>query len=186
MIEYIPGHSYIEIAQEFSRRFRIVTIDQAKAFCKNNGIRTGKIECFKKGHVPWNKGKHTEPHGRSIEKQYKPGNIPPNWKPVGSERINRDGYIEIKVAERNKWKLKHRYIWEKAHGPIPADCIVTFKDGNKRNLDIENLAMITKAENCKMNHFAIEIRGTAFETSMLIANISLERSKRKSKSRQKA
>ena len=42
------------------------------------------------------------------------GNVPPNHRPVGSERISKDGYIEVKVAEPNKWRLKQRVVYEEA------------------------------------------------------------------------
>ena len=33
---------------------------------------------------------------------FKKGHIPANYRPVGSERVNADGYIEVKVADPNK------------------------------------------------------------------------------------
>lgn len=69
-----------------------------------------------------------------------------NHKEVGSERVNVDGYLEVKVAEPNKWQLKHRIVWEKANGTIPKGHNVQFKNGNKQDLRIENLYLISKAE----------------------------------------
>ncbi len=34
------------------------------------------------------------------------GNVPPNHRPVGSERISKDGYIEVKVAEPKQVEIK--------------------------------------------------------------------------------
>ena len=100
---------------------------------------------FKKGHTPANKGKKWNEY-LDMEKQekirattFKKGNRPANKKPVGYERISRDGYIEVKVAEPNVFKNKQRVIWEQHNGPIPEGMHVCFKDGDKSNLDIENL-----------------------------------------------
>ncbi len=37
---------------------------------------------------------------------FEKGHISKNHKPIGSERINVAGYIEIKTAEPNKWELR--------------------------------------------------------------------------------
>ena len=65
---------------------------------------------------------------------------------VGSERINVDGYIEIKVAEPNRWRVKHRVIWEQHNGAIPRGFNVQFKNHNPLDCRIENLYLISKAE----------------------------------------
>ena len=69
-----------------------------------------------------------------------------NYRPIGSERINVDGYVEIKIADPNVWKLKHRVIWEQHYGPIPNHQPIIFLDRNKSNLDINNLAMVTNRQ----------------------------------------
>lgn len=47
--------------------------------------------------------------------------------------------------------LKHRYVWEQAHGPIPEGMMVIFLDGNTRNCELSNLALIVKEENVILN-----------------------------------
>lgn len=47
--------------------------------------------------------------------------------------------------------LYHRFIWEQVHGPIPPDHVVMFIDGNTLNCAIENLKLITLAENVIRN-----------------------------------
>ena len=70
--------------------------------------------------------------------------------PVGSER-NSKGYILIKVAEPDVWIEKHRFIYEKVHGKIPKGYKLIFADGNKENLKIENLILVTDSEALIMN-----------------------------------
>lgn len=108
--------------------------------------------CFKKGHVPKNKGKKWDEF-LDKEKQeairrttFKKGNIPPNHKPVGYERKTKDGYWEVKVAEPRTFKAKHRLLWEQHHGPIPKGVNIVFIDGNTDNITIENLRAETLAE----------------------------------------
>lgn len=103
---------------------------------------------FKKGSVPPNKGKKMSPevYEKVKETMFKKGNSPVNHREVGSERINVDGYIETKVAEPNVWRLKHRIIWEQHNGVIPAGYNVQFKNHNTQDCRIENLYIISKAE----------------------------------------
>ena len=120
---------------------------------------------FKKGTVPPNKGKKMSPevYAKVARTMFKKGNRTHNYKPVGSERVNVDGYVEVKVADPGKWKLKHRIIWEEAHGPIPRGHNVQFRDGNSQNLSLDNLYLISrseqmKKENCMMARHPQELR----------------------------
>lgn len=100
------------------------------------------------GHTPPNKGKKMSPelYAKCAPTMFKKGQICKNHREVGSERVNVDGYVEIKVAEPNKWKLKHRVIWEQTNGAIPKGSNIQFKDGNPQNVSIDNLYIITRAE----------------------------------------
>lgn len=42
--------------------------------------------------------------------------------------------------------LLHHYIWEKANGPVPKGFSIVFVNGNKRDVRIENLHMLSVAE----------------------------------------
>ena len=114
---------------------------------------------FKKGHVPQNKGKKLSPetYAKVARTMFKKGNITHNHRPVGSERVNVDGYVEVKVAEPSKWRLKHRVIWEEAHGPIPRGHNVQFRDGNPLNVSLDNLYLISRADQIR-NENSMEAR----------------------------
>ena len=111
------------------------------------------------------------------ETQYKKGNLPHNTKPIGYERISKEGYIEVKIAMRrsdtgnkNNFVAKHRLIWEQANGPIPKDCKVIFLDGNKRNFALENLALVTNAENLELTRNGLRSENLSLaETGLLVA-----------------
>ncbi len=115
----------------------------------------GRIYLFKKGHTSFNKGMnmHDYMNGEAIERtkatRFKKGNIPHNHKPIGHERVTVDGYVEVKVRDSEKQKnfeLKHRLVWEKHNGKIPKGNNIQFKDGNRLNCKIDNLYMISRAE----------------------------------------
>lgn len=64
-------------------------------------------------------------------------------RPVGYERF-KDHFWEVKCE--NGWVLKHRLIWEKAYGEIPANHYVIFRDGNRNNFNLENLELLANNE----------------------------------------
>ena len=103
---------------------------------------------FQNGSVPLNKGKKVSPevYSKIQPTMFKKGHSPANHREVGSERINVYGYIEIKVAEPNRWRLKHQVMWEQVNGTIPRGYNVQFKNHNPLDCRIENLYMISKAE----------------------------------------
>lgn len=117
------------------------------------GIRENGM--FLKGHVPFNKGKKQhefmseEVIQKTIATRFKKGQIPVNIKNVGYERVNVDGYVEVKTEKG--FVLKHRMIWVEHNGPIPKGYLVRFKNGNKQDIRIENLELVTCAQNMKDN-----------------------------------
>jgi len=117
-----------------------------------NGIHPAMRTQFKKGHIPANKGKNgaeylsDESRKRMSKTQFKKGGIPHNHKEVGWERVSKDGYIEVKVAEPRTFRSKHRIIWEEANGPVAKGYNIQFKDGNRLNCTIENLYIISRSE----------------------------------------
>lgn len=109
---------------------------------------------FKKGHKTWNK--NLKGICLSPNTLFKKGHNFNN-KPIGSERINKDDLIEVRVENRLKngkfWIRKHVLIWQTHHlQSVPDDCLIRFLDGNKRNFDINNLILVTRKENLMLNH----------------------------------
>jgi phage protein len=98
---------------------------------------------FKKGLTPWNKGIKT---GLKPTNGFKKGFSPWHTRELYSERLDKDGYILIKIAKPNKWVRKHRWIYEQKFGAIPENCVILFADGDKSNLSIENLICVTRNE----------------------------------------
>lgn len=129
---------------------------------------------FHKGQEPPNKGRKwseymsKEGMRNSRLTTFKKGTIPPNHKPVGSTRISKDGFIEIKIQEPNVWEHYHRLMWEETFGPIPKGYNVAFVTSDKKNVSPWNLMLETRAQNMKRNSYhnygpeiarAIQLRG---------------------------
>ena len=104
---------------------------------------SGKHYRYQKGHVSWNKGKYMRLSERT---EFKKGQKPHNYRPVGSERITTDGYLERKIADPKKWKAVHHIVWEEVNGPIPPRHKLIFSDGNKLNVSLDNLLLVTYEE----------------------------------------
>jgi hypothetical protein len=108
---------------------------------------------FKKGQSPVNKGKKmpVEIYEKAKATMFKKGDIPVNHKPVGFERITKDGYVEIKTFEPNIFELKHRVEWFKKYGSIDKKLILVCKGTDKTNCNPNNWELITRVENMKRN-----------------------------------
>jgi hypothetical protein len=111
-------------------------------------IQPNKETQFVKGQKAWNKGMKGLMIGGSAT-QFPKGHKPHNWKPEGSIRTNVDGYKEIKVGK--KYVLLHRHIYVNEIGEIQNDEVIRFKDGNKTNLDLNNLEKISREEHAIRN-----------------------------------
>ena len=142
---------------------------------------------FLKGHRPWNKGIHWDSGGNSHKTRFTKGHMPQTYKPIGTIRENTDGYFYIKVSDEgpraNRWIPYQKYIWQNYyHKKLPKGMIIIFLDGNKCNVNINNLAAVTRAEAMYINHMGLHFDDTALSKSgMLVARVMMkarERSRR--------
>lgn len=159
LIENVKGISLKELTEKFNRYFSLSLNENSIQNRKTrlhikSGIYGGR---FEKGHQTFNKGKKWDEYmpkrsqRSSLKTTFKKGNIPHNHRKIGSERINVDGYLEIKIEEPNKWELKHRYLYKQNKGEIPDGYKIIFADGNKNNLNLDNLIMVSSSEELVMN-----------------------------------
>lgn len=148
--EITPGKHYKEILELMNKKFEhTFTINQIKNAINRYKLNTGFNGQFNKGHTPANKG--TKGLTGANKTSFKKGQKPVNWRAICSERITVDGYIEIKVAEPNKWRLKHQVVWEKHNGKVPKGYTLIFGDGDRQNLDINNLIVVSRKQLLVMN-----------------------------------
>lgn len=134
-----------ELLAALNEKFELsITLSQLVSFVKNHKIKSGRTGYFEKGVPSWSKG--TKGVIKANSGSFKKGQVPHNWVPVGSERINTYGYHEVKVAEPNVWEGKHRLLWVEHNGPIPESHNVRLIDDDKSNITIENLVLVNKSE----------------------------------------
>lgn len=135
---------------------------------KSASFMAQKHGCFRKGQTPPNKGVRRPGWavGRMAETQFKKGRPPsqsPNYVPIGSHRISRDGFLERKVtddpriAPARRWVGVHRLVWEAAHGQVPPGHAVAFRDGRRttvlEEITLDRLELVTRAELMRRNSF---------------------------------
>ena len=156
----VKGITLKELTNRFNKKFNMNVSENAISCIKtkyklSSGIIGGQ---FEKGHVPANKGKKGFMKPGQYEKckatMFKKGNVPANARAIGDERIDKNGYILIKTQDGHKnqnWIRKHRYLYEQVHGKIPPNHKLIFADGDKRNFDLDNLVLVSNAEELIMN-----------------------------------
>ena len=127
-----------------------------QVYCKAKALGLSRppeiaVLCGKQMAAPPNKGKKLSPeqYARCAPTMFKKGNRPATQVPVGTEVVTTDGYVKVKVADPNKWRLKHHMIWEEHNGPIPKGYNIQFKDRNPLNVAIDNLYIISRADQLK-------------------------------------
>lgn len=158
----VKGRHYKDLTVLFNQQFNLnVSLTALRSALKRYKLTNGINACFKKGDIPHNKGKKLAEYcsEETIEKikatQYKKGNKPLNTQPINKISIDEEGYKIIKVSDDGcrwkRWKYYQRYIWEQHYGKIPKGKIIIFLDGDKNNCNIENLAMIDRAEHKLLN-----------------------------------
>jgi len=158
LIELYPHTSTKEVCKLLDRKISAVYGQVCKMQLKKSPeylkqhvytIKPSVQHQFVKGHKVWNKGVKLGSDWGGKETRFPKGHKPHNWKPEGSIRINVDGYQEIKVG--NKYVLLHRHIYVNEIGEIQNDEVIRFKDGNKSNLDLNNLEKISREEHAIRN-----------------------------------
>ena len=182
ILDNYKGRYNKELADLFNQKFNTnITSRTIKSYKANNKLNSGLTGKFRKGQTPHNKGKKMpkEVYEKVKHTMFAKGNVPPNHRPVGSERISKDGYIEVKVAEPNKWRLKQRVVYEETKGKIPEGCPIIFLDGNKRNFDIDNLRCITRSELLYLNCNGLNNSNEITETGILMARLDRAKNKKK-------
>ena len=185
--EHNVGRTCAEVTALVNATFGTTyTVSQIKSYRANHHLNSGLTGRFEKGMVPYNKGMKRGSLPGQVATQFKKGHMPHNHKPVGSERVSRDGYIERKIAEPKTWRAVHVLNWEAVHGPVPKGHVVIFKNGDKTNPDISNLLLVTRAELARMNNRGLISSDPALtEAGQVVAKLILAASKKKKERRKK-
>ena len=123
---------------------------QIKSFVHNHGINCGRTGYFEKGQAPWNTG--TKGVMKPNKTSFKKGSVPACYRAIGSERVIKDGYREIKIDDPNKWELLHRHNWALKYGNENMPENLRFKDGDRMNCDPSNLEPVSNQEHMVLNN----------------------------------
>lgn len=120
-----------ELVNMLNEKFNsCLTYNQLRAFKKNHGLKSGVSTRFVKGGTSHNKGKKMskEQYEKCKGTMFSKGHAPHNKLPVGAEVTRDDGYVQVKIAEPNKWKLRSRINWESVHGQVPDGYVLIRKN----------------------------------------------------------
>lgn len=113
--------------------------------------------------MPANKGKKCPEgvggrHPNARRSQFKKGQEPHNTKHLGHERLSKDGYVEISVAETNphtgygrRYVHKHVHLWEALNGPVPEGHCLKSLDGDRTNTAPANWIAIPRGALPRLN-----------------------------------
>lgn len=141
-----------EMAPAFNNRFNTCfSVERLRGTCRRNGISSGRSCRFEKGMIPHNKGKKGVINPGSEKGWFQKGNMPKQCRPVGSERIDIEGYHYVKTKEPRTWRPKHVVLWESVNGSVPKGHIVIFIDKDKNNISISNLELISRKTHAILN-----------------------------------
>ena len=165
--------SLVEMTAEFNRVFNDdKRVSQMRSLTRNQHIKSGRTGHMNAGNEPWNKG--TKGLTGANSGSFKKGDIPGNQRSLGDERIcTKDGYILIKIDEEKpytgaptRFKAKHVWLWEQAHGPVPEKHTVSFIDGDKSNCVLENLELLSRSALLYLNQSGIKDLPDALKPTM--------------------
>lgn len=125
------------------------------ALRKRKGWKTGRTGQFDKGQKAHNKGKPMSPETREkcsrtwFSKGSMNGRAKQLYKPIGTERLTEDGYLERKIHDglplQSRWRAVHLIRWEELNGPLPDGHCLKCLDGDRQNTDPSNWEAIPRA-----------------------------------------
>lgn len=156
-LAFIKRHRKLPRAQihaEFVAAFpdHAVSFAALKQIIDRNGWHNGRDARFAKGIVPANKGKKMPFNANSARTQFKKGGrhgeARRKYKPIGTERLSKDGYRERKIHDgmpmQSRWRLVHLVEWEAINGPIPKGMALKCKS-DRANTDPSNWDLVPRA-----------------------------------------
>lgn len=157
------------VAAVYTRALWVMGLSKSAAYlaspdaCRlRRGDHVGAAFRFQKGHAPANKGLRRPgwSPGRMRETQFKKGHGRSGvavklYKPIGTERMSKDGYLERKINDdmplQARWRAVHIVEWEAVNGRLPAGHALSFKNGDKADIRPDNLELITRGALMKRN-----------------------------------
>ena len=154
LVSHVKGISNVALANLINERYGTsFTAEQIKRYKHRRGVKSGFDGKFKPGNVGYWSGKSrsadtwTKMQTTMLERGHTNGRC----LPIGSEHFDKDCYVMVKIAQPNVWKQKHIVLWEQAHGSVPEGMKVVFKNRDKYDIRLENLALCSQGVNAFMS-----------------------------------
>lgn len=130
-----------------------VSLANIVALCKRRGWFTGRDGRFHAGQKSWNAGRKGECAPGSEKGWFRKGErrgvAARLYKPIGTERLSKEGYLERKIHDglplQSRWRAVHRIRWEELHGPLAPGMALKCLDGDKTNTDPANWKPVSRA-----------------------------------------
>jgi hypothetical protein len=156
------GRTVISVGNQAALMGVKKTPEYLSALPSKKFLKAGAKTRFKKGNISFNKGKtwgefmSKQGQKNSLKTAFKKGNVPTNTK-------EKDGVITSRHHKRSNWTEKfirisigkwiplRHYNWEKVNGKVPKGMIVALKNPSLGSYEVENLELITKAQNMARN-----------------------------------
>jgi hypothetical protein len=155
-----PSRCIKDVVKAFNEHFGTnYTESMIKHRCFKHGIKALHDGKFKPKNDAWNKGMDIKIMRPDIYRQFtsgqrycfQKGQLPKSTKPVGSEKVTRDGII-VKVAMPNVWKFKSRLVYEQHYGvELGEKDRILHLNGNKMDCSIDNLILVNDAILARLN-----------------------------------
>ena len=121
---------------------------------------------FKKGIIPWNKGKFG--YMGANQTSFKKGQKGINWKPVGivSVRKDKSGTERhwIKISEPNIWIEKAKYMWLKSQRKLIQGMCLHHINNNSSDDRLDNLILVSRKDHPKLHNRWNTKNGTRRQT----------------------
>lgn len=152
-----PHDSNAALARIFGRsKFGIKNAAAALGLRKSDAYMDAGPGRFKEGQETWNKGMKGLCLGGKATR-FQKGQKPATWQPIGSERVSA-GYLQRKISDTGypprDWRPVHHLVWEEHTGqPVPEGYVLAFRDGNARNVDPDNLELVSRADVMRRNTY---------------------------------
>lgn len=180
----VEGKGNQDLVDLVNKTFNLsITKQQMKTWKANHNISSGLTGYFNKGHAPANKGTKGLYNVGGNKTSFKKGQKAHNYKPVGSERIDRDGYLLVKIRDdgpwHKRWRAKHKVIWENVNGPVPPGHKLIFADQNKKNISLNNLILIKDSQLATLNKKGLLQKDAELnKTALILTELYQKMSKR--------
>jgi hypothetical protein len=174
IIQHYANQPTIDVAKHLGRelgqvyhRAQYLGVNKSHEFLSSaasgrlmSGDHRGRLNQFRKGMEPKNKGKKIEEYMSSAgieaskKTRFKKGGLPHNTLEDGIITTRKDKYGKPQKFIRlalGKWLHLKNYVWQEAKGEIPKGMCVRFKDGNSLNVELDNLELIDRRKNMELN-----------------------------------